>query len=83
MKVVLALAVIILLLLVGMPMSMGEMSDCPMCTSPSTVVLGICGGVVSLLVLIVMVVSSALRRSKLGSRRFLLARSIYRPPRFV
>ena len=83
MKPILALVLIFLLVMVALPMGMGEMADCPMCTSPKTIALGICTGILSFLVLIVLLASSRLRPVEQCSRRFLLARSIYRPPRFA
>lgn len=83
MRPLLALALILLLVIIALPMGMGEMGDCPMCTSPKTIALGICAGILSLLVLIVLLASSRLRSVEQSSRRFLLARSIYRPPRFA
>ena len=83
MKLILALVLILLLVMVALPMEMGEMGDCPMCTSPKTIALGICAAILSLLVLGVLLVSNQLRTVEHSSRRFLLARSIYRPPRFA
>ncbi|HZK52265.1 MAG TPA: hypothetical protein VFD47_11965 [Actinomycetota bacterium] len=82
MKVVLTLILILLLVVIALPMGMGEMGDCPMCTSPKTIALGICAGLLSLFVLIVLLGSSRLRLLEESSQPFLLARSIYRPPRF-
>jgi hypothetical protein len=81
MKTTLALVLILLLVVFALPMGMGETGDCPMCTSPKTIALGICLGVLSFLVLIVLMASSRVRLIEQSSRRFLLARSIYRPPR--
>jgi hypothetical protein len=81
MKHVLALVLILLLMLVALPMGMGEMGDCPMCTSPKTIALGICAGILSLLVLSVALSSSRVRLLEQASRRLPLVRSIYRPPR--
>ncbi len=83
MKRFLALALLLLLLILGLPlaMGMGEMGDCPMCTSPNTIALGICAGILSLFMLIVLLSSSRLRLSEDSFRRFLLAQSLYRPPR--
>ena len=86
MKTFLALLLVLLLVLVALPIGMGDMGDmgdCPMCTSPKTIALGICAGILSLLVLIVLLGRSRLRLSEQASRRLLLARSIYRPPRFA
>lgn len=81
MKVLLALVLIVLLVVIALPVGMGEMGDCPMCTSPKTIALGICAGILSLFMLIVLLSSSRQRLGEESSRRFLLARSIYRPPR--
>jgi hypothetical protein len=83
MKPILALVLVLLLVMVALPMGMGEMGDCPMCTSPKTIALGICAAILSLLVLIVLLASSRLGSVEQSSRRLLLARSIYRPPRFA
>ena len=84
MKLFLALVLVLLLVLVALPIGMGDMGekgDCPMCTSPKTIALGICAGILSLLALIVLLGVSRLRSSERVSRRLLLDRSIYRPPR--
>jgi hypothetical protein len=83
MKVALGLVLILLFVVIALPIGMGEMDDCPMCTSPKTIALGICGAVLSLFVLIVLLGSSRLRLLEESSQRFLLACSIYRPPRFA
>lgn len=86
MKALLAMVVVLLLLLVALPIGMGDMGkmgDCPMCTSPKAIALGICAGILSLLMQIVLLGRSRLRLSEQASRRLLLARSIYRPPRLV
>ncbi len=85
MKRFLALALLLLLLILGLPlaMGMGEMGDCPMCTSPKTIALGLCAGILSLFILVVLLASARLRPNEESSRRFLLARSIYRPPRIA
>lgn len=83
MKVVLAVLLMLLLILVALPMGMGEMGDCPMCTSPKTIALGICAGVLSLFMMIVLGGSSRLRLVEESPRRILLLRSIYRPPRLA
>jgi hypothetical protein len=83
MKPMLALGLVLLLVMVALPMGMGEMGDCPMCTSPKTIALGICAGILSMWVLIVLLGSSRVRPVEQTSRRFLLVRSVYRPPRFT
>lgn len=79
----LALVLILLLVAIGLPMGMGEMGDCPMCTSPKTIALGICAGILSLFGLIVLLGSSRFRPREESARGLLLASSIYRPPRFA
>lgn len=83
MKALLSLALILLLVAIALPMGMGEMGDCPMCTSPRTLAVGICATVLSLFMLIVLLRSSRLGSRNESSRRLLLARSLYRPPRFA
>jgi hypothetical protein len=82
-KPILALVLILLFVIIALPVGMGGMGDCPMCTSPKTVALGICAAILSLLVLIVLVASSRLRSVDQSPRRLLLASSIYRPPRLA
>lgn len=81
MKSLLVLILIVLLVAIALPMGMGEMGDCPMCTSPKMVALGMCAGILSLFILIVLLGSSRLRLDEERSRLFFLLRSIYRPPR--
>lgn len=81
MKVLLALILILLLLAIALPMGMGEMGDCPMCTSPKTLALGICAAILSLFGLIVLLGSSRFRPREQSARLLLIAFSIYRPPR--
>lgn len=81
MKNLFALIFIVLLVAIALPMGMGEMGDCPMCTSPKMIALGMCAGVLSLFVLIVLLGSSRLRLDEETSKFFFLSRSIYRPPR--
>ncbi|MDQ3964738.1 MAG: hypothetical protein M3277_12640 [Actinomycetota bacterium] len=83
MKLTLALVLILLLIAVALPMGMAEMGECPMCTSPKTLALGICAAVVSLFMLIVLLRSSLLPSRQESSRRLFLARALYRPPRFA
>lgn len=81
MKGLLVLILIVLLVAIALPVGMGEMSDCPMCTSPRTIALGMCAGVLAFFILIVLWGSSRLRRGEQTSRLFFLSQSIYRPPR--
>ncbi|MGI8706863.1 MAG: hypothetical protein ACR2LG_01465 [Actinomycetota bacterium] len=84
MKVVLAVLLVLLLLLVALPMGMGHMGDCPACTpTKAPFALGLCAGILSLLVLCVLLSSSRFRLATQARYRFLLSRSIYRPPRFA
>ncbi|MBA2427635.1 MAG: hypothetical protein H0V60_11225 [Actinobacteria bacterium] len=84
MRVVLTLLLILLLLLLALPIGMGHMGDCPACTSAKApYALGICAAVLSLVALVVLLARSRLFLAKETTRRFLLARSIYRPPRFA
>jgi hypothetical protein len=83
MKVALALLLILLLILLALPIGMGHMGDCPACTSAQTLALGLCAGILSLVAMIVLLSSARFRPMSDAARRFLLARSIYRPPRFV
>ena len=84
MKVILAALLILLLLLVALPIGMGHMGDCPVCTSAKApFALGLCAGILSLLVLSVLLSSTRFRLATESRYRFLLTRSIYRPPRFA
>ena len=83
MKVLLAVVVALLLLLVALPMGMGDMADCPACTSAETFALGLCAAIVSLMVLGVSLTSSSSRRASETRYRFQLAGTIYRPPRSI
>ena len=86
MKVVLAVVLIVLLLLVALPMGMGmhEMADCPACvTSKAPFALGVCAGILSLLILAVLLSGTRFRLATDTPYRFLLSRLIYRPPRFA
>lgn len=84
MKVVLAALLILLLLLVVLPMGMAGMGDCPACTSSkATFLLSVCAGILSLLVLSVLLSSTRFRLATETPYRFLLSRSVYRPPRFA
>jgi hypothetical protein len=82
MKVVLVIALILLMLLVGLPTAMGHMGDCPACTSAKApFALGICAGVLSAAGFILLMSGSRFRLLAHSPRRFLLAASIFRPPR--
>lgn len=85
MKVVFAVALIVVLLLVGLPVPMGHMDrmgDCPACTSASApFALGLCAGILSFAVLLAPLASSRLRLLAQATRPFLLEGSIFRPPR--
>ncbi len=81
MKVLFALILILLLVAIALPMGMGEMGDCPMCTSPEALSLGICAAILSLVGLIVLLGSSRFREREQSARLFLIASSVYRPPR--
>lgn len=81
MKALLGLILIMLLVVVALPMGMGGMGDCPMCTSPKTISLGICAGILSLFALALVLASSRFQPRQGSARQLLLACSIYRPPR--
>ncbi len=84
MKTFLAALLILLLLLVALPIGMGDMGDCPVCTSArAPFALGLCAGILSSLALSVLLSSTQLRLATASRYRFLLTRSIYRPPRFA
>ena len=83
MKVLLAVLLVLLLLVVALPMGMGDMAHCPACTSAETFALALCAGILSLIVLAVSQSSSSLRRASGARYRFLQTRTIYRPPRFI
>lgn len=82
MKTLLALVLVILLIAIAMPMGMGEMGDCPMCTSPKTTALGTCAGILSLIALILVLGSSLFRSREELMHALLVPSSVYRPPRF-
>ena len=82
-KVLLVVLLVLLLLLVVLPIGMGHMDDCPACTSKAPFALGICAGILSLLALGVLLSSTRFRLATEARHRFLLTRSIYRPPRLV
>lgn len=79
----LVLILLAVLVAVALPTQMGEMRDCPMCTYLQTIALGICAAILALLLLVVMMASSRLCSGENSFRHFLLARSVYRPPRVV
>lgn len=73
---------IVLLLLVGIPMAMGGMADCPLCTSPNhELVLVLCAAILSIIAFIARLSSSPLFLVDRDARGRLVARDIYRPPR--
>ena len=83
MKLVLTVLVILLLLLVALPMGMGHMGDCPSCTpAESSFSLGLCAGILSLIVFRVLLTATRLLLPEEVHHMFLFARSVYRPPRF-
>lgn len=83
MKRLFVLILVVLLVTIALPIGMGEMGDCPACTSTRTAALGMCAGILSLFILIVQKGISRVRLDEERSRLFLLVRSIYRPPRAV
>lgn len=84
MKVMLTVLLILLLLVVSLPIGMDHMGDCPACTATKAhFILAFCAGIVSLFGLTVLLSGSRLRLAAEARRRFLLSRSIYRPPRFA
>lgn len=83
MKIVLAVLVVLLLVLVALPVGMGHMGDCPACTAAKGPLdLGICAGVLSYAALTVLLTSTRFRSRIQRPPSLLLARSVYRPPRF-
>lgn len=87
MKLLLTLLMVLLLVLVALPIAMGgmgEMADCPMCTSPDPhVALGICAAILCLMGVIILFSTSRARVLEERAGGFLLAPAIYRPPRFA
>ena len=84
MKKVLVVAVVILILVAGLPLGMAGMGDCPMCTVPSSpFALGICLAVVSMGLLAFLLTATINCNQILTPRSALLTSSIYRPPRAV
>ncbi len=73
---------ILLLILLALPIGMGHMAECPSCTSAmAPFALGLCAGVLSLLVLSVLLTSSRFHLAVQPRYRLLLSRTIYKPPR--
>lgn len=84
MKALLILALVVVAIAFGLPMGMGPMADCPMCTSPEVhVALGLCAALVSLVLPYLTRVGSGFRVGRAVDRSFDFACSIFRPPRFV
>lgn len=85
MKTALLIALILLLLIIGLPVAMGHMGnmgDCPACTSANApFALGLCVGILSLVAFTVLLSSRRFMLHAAPTRRFLLATSIFRPPR--
>lgn len=85
-KKLLALALIALLLLVGLPVVMDMMShaaDYPACVAGSSFGLGLCAGILSLLILAVLMPGWFLRNLRESFPGLLVGGSIYRPPRLA
>lgn len=83
MKAFLMIVLILLLVAFALPLGMGEMGDCPMCTSPQTLLLGVCAALVTVFLL---ALSNLMRNLALDDphhRLRALSRAIYRPPRFA
>ena len=74
---------VLLLLVVALPMGMGDLAHCPACTSPQSFELGLCAGILALLVLGLSLLETSFRRAGEARYRFSLVRGIYRPPRTV
>lgn len=84
MKAMAAVFLVLLLLLVALPLGMGDMGDCPACTfTKSPFELGLCAAVLLLLVLAAFLSGFRFRIAAKASFRLLVPRSIYRPPRFA
>lgn len=83
MKKLFVLVIIVALVALGLPMAMGGMSECPMCTSPDLQTpLGMCAAVLLSLVVLLMpfsVFKIPVNRPELHGQ--LTGESIYRPPR--
>lgn len=80
---VLALVVLIVMMVLPLAIAMGEMGDCPMCTSPKTLIFGICAGIVTAFMLVVVATSFRMPSVHASALSTLLQRSIFRPPRFA
>lgn len=66
----------------GLSIAMGHMGDCPACTSAKApFALGICAGILSMATLAILLSSRRFRLFAISARQFLLASSIFRPPR--
>lgn len=83
MKRLLVLFLLLVLLVAALPMGMGYMSDCPACTSAESFALGLCAGILSIIVVGMSLTALSLRRASETHHRFLMACTIYRPPRFI
>lgn len=84
MKLVLAPLLILLLLLVALPMGMGDMGDCPMCTSAKApFALELCFGILAAIAYVALMTSRRLPLTDPRIRHLLLESSIFRPPRPV
>jgi hypothetical protein len=79
----LIVVVLVILLIVGvMPVGMAPMTDCPACTvGHGLLALWLCAGMLALVYLLVALTSSRFRLVNEITQRWLLTRSIYRPPR--
>jgi hypothetical protein len=85
MKVALVLALVLLVMLAGLPVAMGQVShlgDCPACTSPNgPLVLGLCAAVLAIVAFTATMRSHPIGLRDRLTRNFLLTSSIFRPPR--
>ena len=82
MKKLLVMILVIAIIVIGLPMGMGGMSECPMCTSPEThISLAICAAILLSLMVFSILFASLIAgdRNNLSGR--LTRRSIFRPPR--
>lgn len=81
MKRLLVPIVILALLVLGLPVAMGGMSECPMCTSPDLQTpVGICA-VLSLVVLLMLFSAFKIAANRTDLHEQFTGGSIYRPPR--
>lgn len=81
-KKLFALVIIVALVALGLPMAMGGVSECPMCTSPDLrTTLGMCAAVFLSLILLMLfsAFKVAVNRTELYGQ--LTGGSIFRPPR--